>query len=74
MPLLLVAAAVLGVAEVIALTSAMALTPDAVGPRWRERANACTGAETVCNEFCGPFVGGLLVARSGSAGSSGRSP
>lgn len=63
LPLLLVAGAVLGVAEVIALTSAMALTPAAVGPRWRERANAwITGAETVCNEFCGPFVGGLLVA------------
>ncbi|RRO17090.1 MFS transporter [Saccharopolyspora rhizosphaerae] len=61
--LLLVAGAVLGIAEVIALTSAMALTPTAVGPRWRERANAwITGAETVCNEFCGPFVGGLLLA------------
>ncbi|MEV5540660.1 MFS transporter [Saccharopolyspora shandongensis] len=65
--LLLVGGAVLGIAEVIALTSAMALTPTAVGPRWRERANAwITGAETVCNEFCGPFVGGLLVA-AGSA-------
>ncbi|GAB3677941.1 MFS transporter [Saccharopolyspora tripterygii] len=63
LPLLLVGGAVLGVAEVIALTSAMALTPTAVGPRWREQANAwITGAETVCNEFCGPFVGGLLVA------------
>lgn len=63
LPLLLVGGAVLGVAEVIALTAAMALIPAAVGPRWRERANSwITGAETVCNEFCGPFVGGLLVA------------
>ncbi|RKT82192.1 Predicted arabinose efflux permease, MFS family [Saccharopolyspora antimicrobica] len=62
-PLLLIGGAVLGIAEVIALTSAMALTPTAVGPHWRERANAwITGAETVCNEFCGPLVGGLLVA------------
>lgn len=67
LPLLYLAGAVLGVAEVIALTSAMALTPAAVGPRWRERANAwVTGAETACNEFCGPFVGGLLVT-AGSA-------
>ncbi|WP_406689460.1 MFS transporter [Saccharopolyspora sp. ID03-671] len=63
LPLLLVGGLVLGVAEVIALTSAMALTPTAVGPSWRERANAwITGAEAVCNEFCGPLVGGLLVA------------
>ncbi|WP_424186710.1 MFS transporter [Actinokineospora sp. G85] len=62
LPLLYTGGTVLGVAEVIALTSAMALTPAAVGPRWRERANAwVTGAETVCNEFCGPVVGGLLV-------------
>ncbi|KGW74856.1 major Facilitator Superfamily protein [Burkholderia pseudomallei MSHR2990] len=53
----------LGIAEVIALTSAAALIPDAVAPTGRERANAwVAGAETVCNEFCGPLVGGLLVA------------
>lgn len=53
----------LGVAEVIALTSAAALVPDAVRPHGRERANAwVAGAETVCNEFAGPFVGGVLVA------------
>jgi MFS family permease len=63
LPLLLAGGAVLGIAEVIALTSAMALTPTAVGPHWRERANAwITGAETVCNEFRGPLVGGLLIA------------
>ncbi|KVE24602.1 transporter [Burkholderia singularis] len=53
----------LGIAEVIALTSAAALIPDAVAPAGRERANAwVAGAETICNEFCGPLVGGLLVA------------
>lgn len=53
----------LGLAEVIALTAAAALIPDAVAPVGRERANAwVAGAETVCNEFCGPLVGGLLVA------------
>jgi MFS family permease len=58
---------VLGVAEVIALTSASALVPDAVRPARREKANAwVAGAETVCNEFAGPFVGGLLVAAGAS--------
>jgi MFS family permease len=55
----------LGIAEVVAQTSASALIPDAVAPPGRERANAwMTGAETVCNEFCGPLVGGILVAGS----------
>ncbi|MFC7309279.1 MFS transporter [Streptomyces monticola] len=59
--------AVLGVAEVIALTAASALIPAVVPPAGRERANAwITGAETVCNEFCGPFVGGLLLAAGAS--------
>jgi MFS family permease len=53
---------VLGIAEVIALTSAAALIPDAVAVRGRDRANTwVTAAETVCNEFGGPFIGGLLV-------------
>ncbi|WP_432037208.1 MFS transporter [Streptomyces cucumeris] len=57
------AGTVLGVAEVIALTSAAALVPAVVPPTGRERANAwITGAETVCNEFAGPFAGGLLLA------------
>ncbi|TVL93763.1 MFS transporter [Streptomyces sp. SAJ15] len=57
------AAVVLGVAEVIALTAAAALVPALVPEDGRERANAwLAGAETVCNEFCGPFVGGLLLA------------
>ncbi|MEU6556303.1 MFS transporter [Streptomyces sp. NPDC046915] len=55
--------AVLGVAEVMALTAASALIPALVPAEGRERANAwIAGAETVCNEFCGPFVGGLLLA------------
>lgn len=63
LPLIYVGGILLGLAEVIALTSAAALVPSAVSPPLRERANArLTGAETVCNEFIGPFVGGLLVA------------
>lgn len=55
--------AILGIAEVIALTSAAAIVPDAVAPAGRERANTwVSAAETLCNEFAGPFVGGLLVA------------
>ncbi|MFJ6632456.1 MFS transporter [Streptomyces sp. NPDC091376] len=58
---------VLGVAEVVALTSAATLVPSAVAPAGQERANAwVAGAETACNEFCGPFVGGLLVAAGAS--------
>ena len=63
LPMLYAGATALGMAEVIALTSASALVPDAVAPAGRERANVLiTGAETVCNEFIGPFVGGVLVA------------
>lgn len=65
LPMLYGGALVLGVAEVIALTSAAAIIPDAVAPVGRDRANTwVTGAETVCNEFAGPFLGGLLVAAS----------
>nr|WP_241021815.1 MFS transporter [Burkholderia sp. Ac-20353] len=63
LPVLYIGGLTLGIAEVIALTSAAALIPDAVAPAVRERANAwVAGAETVCNEFCGPLAGGLLVA------------
>lgn len=63
LPVLYIGGLTLGIAEVIALTSAAALVPDAVAPAGRERANAwIAGAETVCNEFCGPLVAGLLVA------------
>ncbi|MGK5629295.1 MFS transporter [Streptomyces sp. URMC 123] len=67
-PALYIAGLVLGVAEVVALTSAATLVPSAVAPAGQERANAwVAGAETACNEFCGPFVGGLLVAAGASA-------
>jgi predicted MFS family arabinose efflux permease len=53
----------LGVAEVVALTSAVAIIPAAVPEPLRERTNAwITVAETVCNEFLGPMIGGLLIA------------
>ncbi|MFD0275060.1 MFS transporter [Kitasatospora sp. NPDC127111] len=60
---LLAAGGVLGTADVLALTSAAALVPAAVPPAGRERVNAwMVGAETVGQEFAGPFVGGLLLA------------
>jgi MFS family permease len=63
LPMLYGGALILGVAEVIALTSAAAIIPDAVAPARRESANAwVTAAETLCNELAGPSVGGLLVA------------
>ncbi|MEU3462115.1 MFS transporter [Streptomyces sp. NPDC006733] len=63
LPALATAGTVLGVAEVIALTSESALVPAIVPRAGRERANAwITGVETAANEFCGPFVGGLLLA------------
>lgn len=57
------AGVILGVADVLASTSASALVPAAVPPAGRQRANAwMVGAETVGQEFAGPFVGGLLLA------------
>lgn len=52
----------LGLAEVVALTSATSLVPAAVPKAGRERANAwMAGAETVCNQFAGPLVGAALL-------------
>ncbi|MEV5998292.1 MFS transporter [Streptomyces griseomycini] len=60
---LFTAGGILGVADVLASTSASALVPAAVPEAGRERANAwMVGAETVGQEFAGPFVGGLLLA------------
>nr|WP_229832715.1 MFS transporter [Streptomyces purpureus] len=60
---LFAAGAILGVADVLASTSAAALVPAAVPATARERANAwMLGAETVGFEFAGPFIGGLLLA------------
>ncbi|MFC5002704.1 MFS transporter [Dactylosporangium cerinum] len=62
-PLLYGAGLALGIAEVVALTAAAALVPAAVTSAGRDRVNSwMTAAETACNEFCGPFVGGALVA------------
>ncbi|MFF8654006.1 MFS transporter [Streptomyces huasconensis] len=62
LPVIYACGAVLGVAEVLAMTSAAALVPDVIAASGRERVNAwVAGAETVCQEFAGPFVGGLLV-------------
>jgi MFS family permease len=62
LPALYLCGAALGVAEVVALTASAALVPAVVSRDGQERANAwMTGAETVCNEFCGPFLGGMLV-------------
>lgn len=55
--------AVLGVAEVVALTAAAAMVPSVVPrSRWERTNTWVAGAETVCNEMCGPYVGGLLVS------------
>lgn len=63
LPVLYLAGAVLGVGEVVAVTTATAVVPSAITRDGQERANSwITGAETVCSEFSGPFVGGLLVA------------
>ncbi|KNB50763.1 MFS transporter [Streptomyces caatingaensis] len=60
---LVLAALALGVAEVVALTSAAALVPALVPRDRRARVNAwIAGAETAANEFGGPFLGGLLFA------------
>jgi MFS family permease len=60
---LLSAGLILGVADVLASTSASALVPAAVPAARRERANTwMVAAETVGQEFAGPFVGGLLLA------------
>ncbi|MEE1790892.1 MFS transporter [Streptomyces sp. BE308] len=60
---LAVAGAALGIAEVVAQTAESALIPTLVPRAARERANAwITGVETAANEFCGPMVGGLLLA------------
>jgi MFS family permease len=60
---LVIAGAALGIAEVVAQTSESALLPALVPRAGRERANAwITGVETAANEFCGPMIGGLLLA------------
>ncbi|MEV1026126.1 MFS transporter [Streptomyces sp. NPDC050264] len=59
---------VLGVADVVAATAVSALVPAVIPKSGWERTNAwVAGTETVAQEFCGPVVGGLLVAAGTSA-------
>ncbi|MET9845978.1 MFS transporter [Streptomyces ossamyceticus] len=63
LPLLYALGFVLGVADVVAATAISALIPSVVPKSGWERTNAwVTGIETVAQEFCGPVLGGLLVA------------
>ncbi|ACZ89455.1 MFS transporter [Streptosporangium roseum] len=62
LPLLYLAAASIGLAEVVADSAVGALVPAAVPRERLGRVNAwIAGAETVANEFAGPAIGGLLV-------------
>ncbi|MFI1471011.1 MFS transporter [Streptomyces wuyuanensis] len=68
LPVLYTLGFVLGVADVVAATAISALIPSLVPKSGWERTNAwVTGIETVAQEFCGPVVGGLLVAAGTSA-------
>ncbi|MFC7309267.1 MFS transporter [Streptomyces monticola] len=59
---------VLGVADVVAATAVSALIPSVIPKSGWEKTNAwVAGVETVAQEFCGPVVGGLLVAAGASA-------
>ncbi|MFF5206934.1 MFS transporter [Streptosporangium sp. NPDC000396] len=63
LPLLYLAGAAIGLAEVVADSAVGALVPAAVPRERLGRVNAwVAGAETVANEFAGPAIGGLLVA------------
>ncbi|NBE50759.1 MFS transporter [Streptomyces sp. YC537] len=63
LPVLYTLGFVLGVADVVAATAISALIPSVVPKSGWERTNAwVTGIETVAQEFCGPVVGGLLIA------------
>ncbi|WP_433240642.1 MFS transporter [Streptosporangium sp. CA-135522] len=62
LPLLYLAGASIGLAEVVANSAVGALVPAAVPRERLGRVNAwIAGAETVANEFAGPALGGLLV-------------
>ncbi|WP_119286804.1 MFS transporter [Streptomyces sp. YIM 130001] len=54
---------VLGIADVVAATAISALIPSVLPKSEWESTNAwVAGIETVAQEFCGPVVGGLLLA------------
>ncbi|MEW1761987.1 MFS transporter [Streptomyces cyaneofuscatus] len=74
LPMLCVFGFVLGIADVVAATAVSALIPSVIPKSGWEKTNAwVAGIETVAQEFCGPVVGGLLVAVGASAavGASG---
>lgn len=61
-PLIYVVAVVLGVAEVLALTSAASIVPVAVPRgRWEVANTRITAMEYLCNGFLGSPIGGFLV-------------
>lgn len=63
LPLVYVVALGLGVAEVVALTSAAAVVPAAVPrERWQAANARISAMENLCNGFLGAPVGGFLVA------------
>lgn len=63
LPLIYVAALVLGLAEVVALISGASIVPSAVPrKRWQIATTRITAMEYLCNGFLGAPVGGLLVA------------
>ncbi|GAA2686931.1 MFS transporter [Actinoplanes palleronii] len=63
LPLIYVVAFGLGVAEVIALTSAASIVPSAVPrARWQTVTARVTAMEYLCNGFLGAPLGGFLVA------------
>lgn len=63
LPLIYAVALTLGVAEVVALTSAASIVPAAVPrDRWEATSARITGMEYLCNGFLGAPIGGFLVA------------
>jgi MFS family permease len=65
LPIIYLAALLLGIAETLADTAGSTLLPAVVETKDLERANAyLTGVTTVTNEFIGPPLGGVLTAIS----------
>ncbi len=63
LPMIYTVAVVLGVAEVVAMTSGASIIPTAIPrARWQTAASRITAAEYLCNGFVGTPIGGFLVA------------
>ena len=63
LPMVFAVAAVLGVAEVVAMTAGASIIPAAIELDRREKANArITAVEYLCHGFVGAPIGGFLVA------------